>query len=72
VGEIYGTNRRGDRCLPGLGWEAEGKRPLGRPRIRWEDNIKPVLREIEIHEANWIQGLSWLRIGSNGGLLCTR
>ena len=25
----------------------EGKRPLGRPRRRWEDNIKMVLREVE-------------------------
>jgi hypothetical protein len=33
----------------------EGKRPLGRPRRRWEDNIKMDLREIRIDEANWIQ-----------------
>jgi hypothetical protein len=33
----------------------EGKRPLGRPRRRWEDNIKIDLREIGIEEANWIQ-----------------
>jgi hypothetical protein len=33
----------------------KGKRPLGRPRCRWEDNIKPDLREIEIDWANWIQ-----------------
>jgi transcription termination factor 2 len=32
----------------------EGKRPLGRPRRRWEDNIKPDLREIGIDGANWI------------------
>jgi hypothetical protein len=32
----------------------EGKRPLGRPRRRWEDNIKLDLREIGIDEANWI------------------
>jgi hypothetical protein len=25
---------------------SEGKRPLGRPRRRWEDNIKMVIREI--------------------------
>jgi hypothetical protein len=29
-------------------------RPLGRPRRRWEDNIKMYLREIGIDEANWI------------------
>jgi hypothetical protein len=30
----------------------EGKRPLGRPRRRWEDNIKMDLREIGIDEAS--------------------
>jgi hypothetical protein len=33
----------------------EGKRPLERPRRRWEDNIKLDLREIEVDEAKWIQ-----------------
>jgi hypothetical protein len=33
----------------------EGKRPLGRPKHRWEDNIKMDLREIGIDGANWIQ-----------------
>jgi hypothetical protein len=33
----------------------EGKRPLGRPRRRWEDNIKMELKEIGIDGANWIQ-----------------
>jgi hypothetical protein len=33
----------------------EGKRPLGRPRRRWEDNIKLDLREMGIDGANWIQ-----------------
>jgi hypothetical protein len=33
----------------------EGKRPLGRLRRRWEDNIKMDLREIGIDGANWIQ-----------------
>jgi hypothetical protein len=33
----------------------EGERPLGRPKRRWEDNIKMNLREIEIDGANWIR-----------------
>jgi transposase len=33
----------------------EGKRPLGRHRRRWEDNIEMVLREIGIDGAKWIQ-----------------
>jgi hypothetical protein len=33
----------------------KGKRPLGRPRHRWEDNIKMDLRETGIDGVNWIQ-----------------
>jgi hypothetical protein len=32
----------------------EGKIPLGRPRHRWEDNIKMDIRDIGIDVANWI------------------
>jgi hypothetical protein len=32
----------------------EGKRPLGRPRRRWVDNIKTVLREIGWDGMDWI------------------
>ena len=30
------------------------KRPLGRPRRRWEDNIKIDLDEIGINAGNWV------------------
>ena len=30
------------------------KRPLGRPRLRWEDNIRKDLKEIGINAGNWI------------------
>jgi hypothetical protein len=33
----------------------EGKRPLERPRRRWEDNIRMDLGDIGIDEMNWIQ-----------------
>jgi hypothetical protein len=33
----------------------EGKRPLARPRRRWEDNIKMDLKEMGTDGANWIQ-----------------
>jgi hypothetical protein len=33
----------------------EGNRPLGKPRRRWEDNIKMDLREIRMDGQNWIQ-----------------
>jgi hypothetical protein len=32
----------------------EGRRPLGRPRRRWEDNIKMGLREIGSGDVDWI------------------
>ena len=31
-----------------------GKRPLGRPRRRWEDNIRMDLKEIYINAGNWV------------------
>jgi hypothetical protein len=36
-------------------WRPKGKRPLERPRSRWEDNIKLDLRETGINGANWIR-----------------
>jgi hypothetical protein len=54
----HGTRVRGgegERCLQGLVGRPEGKRPLGRSRRRWEDNIKLDLREVGIDAANWIQ-----------------
>jgi hypothetical protein len=45
VGGTCGTRGGGRRCLQGFGWRPEGKRPLGRPRCRWEDNIKLDLRD---------------------------
>jgi hypothetical protein len=44
----------------------EGRRPLRRPRRRWEDNIKTDLREIGF--GMWI-GFIGLRIGTVGRLL---
>ena len=44
----------------------DGKRPLGRPRRRWEDNIKMDLQEVR--GIVWT-GWSWLRIGTGGGRL---
>ena len=32
----------------------KGKRPLGRPRRRWEDNIRMYLEEIGINAGNWV------------------
>jgi hypothetical protein len=42
----------------------EGKRPLGRPRRKWENGVRMDLREI-----GWGIGFDWLRTGTGGGLL---
>jgi hypothetical protein len=34
--------------------KSEGKRPLGRPRLRWMDNIKMDLLEIGLDVVDWI------------------
>jgi len=44
----------------------EGKRPLGRPRRRWEDNIKMNFRKWDVEVCT---GSIWLRIGTGGGHL---
>jgi hypothetical protein len=58
-----GEKRNAYRVLVG---KPEGKRPLGSPRYRWEDNIKMDLRVIE-----WVvwTGFLWLMTGTSGGLL---
>ena len=40
----------------------EGKRPLGRPRHRWEENIKMYLQDVGV----WT-GSSWLMMGTVAG-----
>jgi len=35
--------------------KSEGKRPLGRPRRKWEDNIKMNLQEVGCGGINWIE-----------------
>ena len=46
--------------------KTEGKTSLGRPRRRWEDDIKMDLQEVGI--GLWT-GSRWLRIGTGGGHL---
>jgi hypothetical protein len=58
-----GEGRGAYRILLG---RPEGRRPLGRPWRRWEDNIKMDLQEVG--RGAWT-GLIWLRIGTGGGLL---
>ena len=58
-----GEGRGVHRVLVG---KPEGKKPLGRPRRRWEDNIKVDLQQVGgVVGTGW----SWLRIGRGGGHL---
>ena len=41
-------------CVCVLIGKPTGKRPLGRPRRRWEGNIRMDLKEIGINTRNWI------------------
>jgi hypothetical protein len=57
---MYGDRRGAYRVLVG---RKEGKRPLGRPSCRWEDNIKIDLKEVGLVA---LSRLIWLRIGAGG------
>ena len=47
-----GEDRGVHRALVG---KPEGKRPLGRPRRRWEDNIKMDLQEVGGGRGDWVE-----------------
>jgi hypothetical protein len=42
---MYGERRSVHRVLV---WNSEGKRPLGRPRLQWDDNIKCYIQVVKI------------------------
>ena len=46
----YGEGRRVYKVMVG---KPEGKRPLGRPRRRWEDNILMDLQEVGLRYEDW-------------------
>ena len=46
---------RVERRVHGFGGETWGKEPLGRPRRRWEDNIKMDLQEVGCGRLDWIE-----------------
>jgi hypothetical protein len=50
----------------GLMGKPEGKRPVGRPSLRWEDDIRWIFRKWDVRVCI---GSSWLRIGTGGGYL---
>ena len=55
----YGAYGGGERCAQGSIGKPEGKRPLGRPRRRWEDTIKMDLRQVGV-------GGDWMELAQDG------
>jgi hypothetical protein len=54
VGGTCGTNGEKKNLYRLLVGKPEGRRPLGRPRRRWIDNIKMDLLEIGVNVVDWI------------------
>ena len=53
MGGVHSTYGGEERCIQVLVRKLEGKRPLGRPRHRWDDNIK-----MDLQDVGW-RGMDW-------------
>jgi len=53
MGGVRSTYEGEKRCVQGVGGE-KGNRQLGRPRRKWEDNMK-----MDLQELVWGHGLDW-------------
>jgi len=58
MGWACGTNGGEERCIQGLVGRSDGKRILGRPRRRWEDNIEVIFK-------NWDGGTDWIDLAQD-------
>jgi hypothetical protein len=54
MSRAYSTNGEKSNAYRILAGNSDGKKPLGRRRLRWVDNIKMDLREIEWDGMDWI------------------
>ena len=54
MGRSSSYNVRRQECFQNLTGRPAGKRPLGRPRRRWEDNIRMDFKEMGINTRNWV------------------
>jgi len=55
MGWACGAYGEGEKRVQGFGEETWEKRPLGRPRCRWEDNIQMDLQEVGCEVMDWIE-----------------
>jgi len=65
AGHVARMEERRGVCRVLVG-KPEGKRPVRRPRCRWENNLKMDLQDVG---CGGMTGLSWFRIGTDGGHL---
>ena len=54
MGRICSTNGAIQKYIQVLVGKPDGNRPLGRPRYRWEDNIKMYLWEVKCDPGDWL------------------
>jgi hypothetical protein len=54
MGGACSTNGGEEEGVEAIGGKQEGKRPLGRPRRRWVDNIGMDLGEVGSSDVDWI------------------
>jgi hypothetical protein len=59
VGRACGTHGRGEKAAQVLGGKSERKRPLGRARRRWENEIR-----IDLRESGW-GGVEWIHLAQD-------
>ena len=61
MGGACSTYGEEEKCIQGFGGKPKGKKPLGRPRHRWEDNIKMDLQKVE-----WVRGaVDWVDLAQD-------
>jgi hypothetical protein len=61
MGEAYSTHDREEKCVQNFFvGKSEGKRPVGRSRCRWEDNVTMGLTEI------WWEIVDWIHVIQDG------
>lgn len=56
MSRVCGKHRGKEKSIRVLVKKPEGKRPSGRPRLKWKDNIK-----MDLHETGW-KGVDWFHL----------
>jgi hypothetical protein len=54
MGRLCSTHGRDEKSIQYFEWQTERKSPLGRPRRRWENNIRIDLTELRWEDVDWI------------------